>query len=632
MFDIVHKHKRIAQIVLALVLLPFAFFGIESYMQQGTSTVTVAKVGGGNISDQEFRQAMQEYQERIQSLMGGRAPVSLLEAPEARFNVLDGLIQRRVLEEKARGLKLKVADAQIREAIRATPAFQDEGKFSNARYEALLKAQRLTPVAFEAKIRGEMAVRILRGIYADSEFVPRAALERLLKLRTERREVSVAVWSPEAFLTAAQVEPGEVKAYYDSHPAEFQTPEQVRLEYVRLSAEELLSRVSVSPQEIKEFAAAQKPREAAEERRAAHILISVPQGAGAEAKAAARKQAEEIYREASRRPEAFADLAKARSQDPGSAGKGGDLGYFSREAMVKPFADAVFGMKKGEIAGPVESPFGFHVIRLADIRLAQVAGPEQRQADAEAEIKKQKAAKLFSEQAERLSNLAYEQSDSLKPAAEALQLPLQQSPWISRTGGKEAGALANPKLLEAVFSEDILKGGRNTDAVEVAPGVLVAARVVEHKAATLRPLEDVKGDIERRLARRQAAALAVKQGEAALAGLRRGETVKVDWSAARWISRDQQSGMEPEVLRQVFKGEDKKLPLYGGTVNAQGGFSVVRVSQVAEGQQTDAAQRRELAQLLRNAVIESSRAVYVAALKERADIQVNKGALERSER
>jgi peptidyl-prolyl cis-trans isomerase D len=365
-----------------------------------------------------------------------------------------------------------------------------------------------------------------------------------------------------------------------------------------------------------------------DERQASHILIAVDAQAGAEAKQAARAQAEALAKQVKQNPASFAELAKKHSQDPGSAAKGGDLGFFPRGAMVKPFEDAVFQMKPGEIAGPVESPFGFHIIRVTAVK---GRGFEDIKKQVETDLRRQKAGKRFSELAEQFNNLVFEQGDSLKPAAEALKLQVQQSGWVSR-GGSDLKLLNNPKLLQAVFSDDIVKNKRNTEVVDVGNNTLVAARILEYKPASVRPFEEVAADITRKLTHQQAAQLAAKQGRELLAKLKQGESVALPWSEAKLISREKPEGYGGAVLAEAFKAGTAKLPAYAGVENADGGFILLKVTRVVDNDKIEVDKRKALTEQLRQMLGQEELSAYVASLKLKGDVKVQQAQLEKKER
>lgn len=626
MFDFFQRNKRITQIILALIFLPFALFGVEQYFSSIGGGEYVAKVGSYKITQQEFTEAMRDEQEKMRRQMGDKFNPIILEDPETRAAVLDNLIKQHLLLARAARAGLTANDTQLKKVISEYSAFQENGKFSRARYETLLRNQGLSPLTFEARLRQDMVLAQLSGAF-ESEFLPQTVADRLIRITEQQREVSQYVISPDQYVLQVKVGEDTAKRFYEGHRSELQTPEQVRAEYLVLSADSLSSQIKVSAEESKKYYD-EHPTQF-QSRQASHILIAVLPNASAESKAQARSKAELLYKQVLQNPADFAQLAKNNSQDPGSAARGGDLGFISRGAMVKPFEDAVFQMKEGEIAGPVETQFGYHIIKLDTIKQM---GFEESRNQIERELKQQQAVKKFNELAENFGNMVYEQSDSLKPAAQAFKLTIQQSPWMTRDS-KEVALLSNDKLLHALFSDDALKNKRNTEAIEVAPNTLVAAHVLEHKAASVKSFEEVKADINRHLLLEQASELAKKEGAAKLEMLRQGKDVNMAWSAPSMVTRERAlAGLGPAGQRAVFQADTSKLPAYAGVEDAQGGYVLFKIASVQEADRIDEAKRKNLTEQLRQLVAQEKFSAYLASLKQQTEVQINQDKLEKKER
>jgi peptidyl-prolyl cis-trans isomerase D len=398
---------------------------------------------------------------------------ALLDSPELRFAALEGLVRERLLVSHAVRSGITVTDQQLREFITSQQIFQAGGQFSHDLFESYLRSQNLSQVGFEARVRRDLLQQPLMNAFGETGFVPQTLVDRVVRLSEQAREVTLAEVSPSTFLPQVKVDDAAVQSYYEGHKAEFQVPEQVRVEYVVLSLDNLAAQIDVAEQEVRQAYEQNRARyTTSEERRARHILIPVAASANAEVKAEAKAKIEELLKQAQAKPEAFAELARTHSQDPGSAPAGGDLGFLERGATKKPFDDALFAMKEGAIVGPVETEFGYHLIKLEEVRGGAVKAFEAVRAAIESDLKRVRAQRLYAEAAEKLNNMAYEQSESLKPAAEQLKLPVQQSPWISRQP-QPGSPLGGERFLKAVFSEDVLKNQRNSEVVEVAPGTLI---------------------------------------------------------------------------------------------------------------------------------------------------------------
>ena len=619
MFDAVRNNKKIVQVFLVLIALPFAFFGVESF-RDGGAGVDVAKVGEIKISQQEFQQAVREQQDRLRGQLGELDP-KVLDNPEFRQAILDDLIDQRLLFQEVRKRHLFASDDAVRQAIMAVEAFQDNGQFSQQRYEALLSAQGMSPAGFEAQVRQDLALQQLAGTIGRSGIVSQRVTDKVLALQSEARHVQEFVLPVENYVAKVKLEDGAAKKFYDENTEQFRTPDQAKVEYVVLTPESLA--VEVSEAEIKAWYDGHKERyQQPEERRASHILIAAEKLG----KDKARQKAEEVLREVQAKPAAFAELARKHSDDPGSASQGGDLGFFGRGMMVKPFEDATFALRDGEVSGVVESDFGFHIIKLTGQHVAREKPLAEVRGEIERELKSSAVARKFAEAAESFSNMVYEQSDSLQPVAEQFKLKIQRSDWIGREANPAAGVLGNAKLLAAVFSDDTIQNKRNTEAVEVAQNTLVAARIAEYQPASVQPLAGLQATIEKLLVNQEAQKLARADGEARLAALQSG-TDKLAWGADKVVSRMDARLLPPQAAPLVFRMDKSKLPGYAGVDLPGKGYALYRLSKVTPGAALDTARRQGLQGQLRSLAAQQEVAMYLSALRARYKVDVNEKAL-----
>ncbi len=633
MYDIVHKHKRAVQVVLALITLPFAFFGVDYYFHSGDTMPEVARVGDLKVTQAEFAEAMRDQTERLRQQLGANFDPAILDNPEVRFGILEQLINQKLLQNKARRDALRVTDAQLQEVIAGMPLFQESGHFSPERYQQLLAGQNMSPVEFEERLRQELTLGPLSDPLALGGIVARASAERYLGLLEQQREVAVAVIPAEPFAKDAKVDDAAVKAFYDSNAQAFKTPEQARFEYVVLTPDAVLAQVSVDPAEVKaQYESNLKQYGQEEERTASHILIAVKPDAKEEEKAAAKKRAEEIVAQAKANPAKFAELAKQYSQDPGSAAQGGDLGSFARGTMVKGFDDAVFAMKVGDIVGPVQTDFGYHVIKLNGITPAKVRPFEEVRPQIEADMKRQKSSAKFAAAADQFQNLVYEQADSLQGVAKALNVPVQTSPLATRAQA-QAIAMNSAKFVEALFSPDSVQSKRNTEAIEVAPNTLMAGRVVEYKPSAPIPYDQVKETIRQQLVRRAAAEAARKAGEEKLAQLAQGKSDKdaglVFGNPVRLDRNKPAPGVPAEAMKKVFQADSSKLPQYVGVTNEQGGFSIYKLTQVIAPPPPDDAKLAAASTRISDQLSRELFGAYIAALKGKSEVKINQANLEK---
>ena len=631
MYDFLYRRKRLVQIILALITLPFAFWGIDYYFRATDVTRDIATVSGQVITQQEFADGLRDAQDRMRQIAGRNFDPTMFDDPEVRYDVLQQLIDQRLLRDQARRDRLRVSDAQLAQFISDIPAFQEDGKFSHARYEQLLAAQNRTPPAFEQDVRQQLTLAPLQEPITNANIVARSNVERYLGLLNQQREAAAAVVDAEPFLKSVKVDDDAVKAFYDANPDAFRVPEEVKLEYVVLTPETLGAQISVDPADVrKQYDANLRQYGKPEERQASHILIAVKPDATADQKAAAKKRAEEIAAEAKKNPAQFAELAKRSSEDPGSAPQGGDLGFFARDgSMVKPFEDAVFSMKTGEVSGPIETNFGWHVIKLGAVQPAKLQAFDEVKVQIEQEMKRQRALRKFAESADQLQNLVYEQADSLQPVAKELNLTVQTTPLMTRAQVQSL-ARNSGKFVQAVFSPDSLQAKRNTEAIEIAPNALMAARVVEYKPSAARTFDDVKAEIRRQLERKAASELAQNAGKEKLALLEQGKDSGLSFGKPVVLTRNQpQPGFPPAAVAMIFQADAAKLPAYAGAVNERGGYSIYRVLRVISPPEADAAAITGISKQVGDQLGRELMTAYTGSLKNRADVKINEAALEK---
>jgi peptidyl-prolyl cis-trans isomerase D len=632
MFDLVHKHKRIAQIILALLIVPFAFVGVDYYFRRDAATPAVATVAGDEITRAELDDLVRQQQDRLRQQMGRGFDPAIFDNPEVRYSLVEQLVAQRLLQGQARGHRFRVTDAEIARTIAEIEAFRVDGKFSKERYVALLAQQNMTPTMFERRLRDELVLAPLQEPLAAANIVAGPAAERFLALLAQQREVAVATVDAEPFAKDVKVADADVKAFYDQNAAAFQTPEQAKVEYLLLTLPALEGKVTVDAAEVRR---AYDERLAsygkAEERRASHILVAAKPDMKDAEREAAKAKAEKLAAQARAAPAKFAELAKANSEDPGSAQQGGDLGAFARGSMVKPFEEAVFAAKEGDILGPIATDFGWHVIQVTGIEKARQRAFDEVKGEIEADLKRQKAQARFAQAADQLQNLVYEQADSLAPAAKALDLNVTTTPLVTRSQVQQL-AMGNAKLVQALFSPESIQAKRNTEAIEVGTNALMAARIVEYKPAAPRPFEEVREEIRRQLVARAAGEQAGKLGREMLAKLEAGASEKdagVSFGKPVTLQRNQaQPGFTPEAVVRVFQADATKLPRYVGGTSDKGGFAIYKVVEVKAPEAGDPRRVEAATTQLGDQIGRELVNAYVGSLKATADVKINQKALE----
>ncbi|MCM5569157.1 SurA N-terminal domain-containing protein [Burkholderiaceae bacterium FT117] len=634
MFDSIRKHQRLLQFILLILIFPaFAFFGIQGYDRFLSDGDSVAKVGDSSITRQEFELARQRQLEQMRQVFGGQVDPAMLDNAGARAEILEGLVTQRALMLEASDQRIVVSDDTLRRTILAIPDLvKADGSFDMERYRALLAAQGRNEAMFEAELRRDLAMQALPGAISQTPVVPDALVERVTRLGEQTREIRQRTFVPADFASSVDTSEEALKRYHEQNAAAFETPEQAKVEYLVLEPSAIEATIKLNPDEVRAYYEQNKARYAtAEQRRASHILVTVPEGASEADKKAARDKAQALRDKLAAGAD-FAELAKAESQDPGSAPSGGDLGFFSASMMVKPFADAAFALKEGEISEVVESEFGYHVIKLTGIRPGVERAFQTVRAEIEAEIRKQQSAGRFAEAAESFSNLVYEQADTLNPAAERFGLKVETAEKVGRDGVESLPRehpLNQRRLLEALFSAESIANRRNTQAVDIGEGRLVSARIVEHSPARRQAFDEVRDEVRKRLVARESAAAARKAGEALLADLRAGKAQPDGaFGEARRIGRAPSDALPQPAVEAIFKVDGEKLPGYAGAGVADGGYAVFAVTKVIDADDKLLAERKPLyRRQLEQAYSQAALSAYVDSVKARRKIVRNEQAI-----
>ena len=612
----------IATFILLLIVIPFALWGINSYFESG-SKLNVATVNGNDISQLSYRRTLDQLR--------GRVAPATFDSRQFKQTILDSLIDQTLLVQDAGSQGYRVSNALLAQTIRALPYFQRDGQFDSAMYDAVLRNQGMTPQEFEQRLREQSITGQIQAGLSDSAIVTDADVAQVARLLSQQREVAYAVISLEALMSRVTVKEKEIEKYYADHTELFQTPEQVRVDYLRLSAADLDRDYQPTEDDLKKAYSDEAARYVVPAvRRASHILISLPANASeAQAKAALAK-IDDIAKQA-RAGADFATLAKKYSQDSATAAQGGDLGVVRPGVLPKTLESAVFAMNKpGEISQPVRTSFGYHLIKLTAYT------PEKRRPFAEVRkdlvqlVRQRKGEEKFFDVSEKFRNLVYEQPDSLVPAAKALGLKIEKSDWFSHAGG--SGIAANSKVVQAAFAPDVLSQARNSDAIDIDDNTLVAVRVAERKPAARQPLNEVRAQIERALKQEQARQEALRLGDTWLGELRAGSALdalakrsSLKYQPPKMLTRTQTAGVDPRIVEAAFRAPRPAggKPVYD-LVDLDGqGYAVFALKQVVEpsGKIEDSAQK-DARRILTSHRGADYYADYRAGLREKAKIKI----------
>ena len=597
MFDFVRKHTKIMQFLLFLLIFPsFVLFGLEGYSRMREKGTVVATVNGVDILQSELDNAHKIQIDRMRASMPN-LDARLLDSSIAKQATLDRLVRERLLQVAAQKMHLSVSDQRLANELQQNPSIaglrRPDGSLDLESYRQLLGTQGFTPESFEAQVRADLSSRQVMAGLGITSFATPALADVTLNAFYEKRQIQLAKFAPSDFIAQIKPTDEELESYYKANGEKFKSLERADVDYVILDLASIQKTITVPEADLKTFYEQNLARLAnLEERRASHILINADKAAPTVERDKARAKAQEILATLKQSPDKFAELAKKFSQDTGSASKGGDLDFFARGAMVKPFEEAAFALKKGDTSDVVESEFGFHIIRVTDIRQPKQKTFEESRASLEVDAKRQMAQRKFAEAAEQFTNLVYEQSDSLQPAAEKLKLEIQHAKGVGTLPVPAASgtAMNNPKFLAAIFSADSIDKKRNTEAIELAPNVLASARIINYEPARILPLADVKDKVREQVVAQKALDLAKKEGQNNLAQWKAAPD-KAKLTNSVVVSREQKQQLSDAVVEAALRANTQVLPAWVGVDLGGSGYAVVKVEKILPRETVDAQQQ-----------------------------------------
>ena len=617
----------IVAIIVGLISLTFILWGVESYIN-AARRVIVAKVDGDEIPIEEFQKALQRFRRQAESMLGQSFNPADWDKPEVKSKALDELINDRVLARLVSDARVRVTNTQVARQLTEIPAFQDDKGFSRAVYERQVSALGFTQIGFEQQLRDDMAKSQLRNGVAASEFVTREEAQQITALRKQKRDIGFTLIAAADVETQVTVSEAEVAAYFESHQEDYRRAEKASVEYVEISADALAAKVTIDDEKLQQyFDANHAAYTLAEERDANHILVQVSQDAEATAVKNALDKINDIRKRASA-GEAFEQLAKDLSEDVGSKSEGGSTGFFARGAMAPEFEEAAFKLNVGDISEPVRTKFGWHILKLKQIKMGGLQPFDKVKTEVEAAYRNAEAQKAFFEQAEQFSNLVYENSDTLTVAADALGLKTAKSEVLTKA---ELAAKFSEKVAAEVFSTEVLNEGMNSAPLELPQNRVVALRVLEHVPSVIASQVDVKAQVEDAVRNNHRRELTEALGKELLARLHKGETPAavlkgrdLSWQQEAGVTREA-SEINRAVLRAAFSVEAAgSEPTYTGIAIGNTDYAVIRVANVIVPADSEIA-RGDVATVQKDLVkgrIGAAWSSFVAALRATSDVKI----------
>ena len=615
-------------VILGILFIAFAFFGLNSYLDSDKARYA-ASVNGVEISASQENIAYQRLRKRMEDMMGSSFDPDMINEDQLRKNALRQLINQELLVQEAVAGDFAASDQQLAAQISSMKVFKTDGRFSKQRYERALSNSGMSPPQFEGQLKRDIVSDQLRsGIVKTAAPTP-IELESAYRLQGQQRRFSYLILPVSGFKDQVKVTDPDVEQYYEAHGQEYMTPERVKLQYLELEAAKL--EISTEPDEaaLRELYAEESGRFTNEEERHARHILVIINGTDEENIQQARSKAEEIVKRLDA-GEAFDVLAREVSEDPGSASSGGDLGFFGRGIMDAEFEKAAFDMQVGERSEPVRSSFGLHIIELLAIKPETLKPFEEVRDELADEMLSGERSDLFYEQSEVLANLAFEYPDTLQDAASALGLEIQESDWMSIDGG--TGIWENTSAVEAAFSEDVLLGGNNSNAVELGEDHVIVLRVLEHQKPAQKPLEDIRDIIRQQLQDEQARTLTKSKGDALMSSLQAGASLQeiaseqaLETGQTELLGRNAATPQR-SLVRKAFSLATPKdgQAVSGSFVMDDGNYALVLLEEVRDGQleALDEPARMRVMQELGQVQGTSDMIAVMAAIKEKAAIHI----------
>jgi peptidyl-prolyl cis-trans isomerase D len=625
------KSSLFVKIVLGVIVIGFSFFGIESYFVASTNT-NVAKVGGSEISQQEFAERFNQYVQRMTQMMGPAANAAMFQSPETKHRVLDQLIDERLLLDANDKLGIDVPPQRIRDEISQVPAFQNEGKFDAEQYKQVLAANGLSPLMYAERVRQDLAMRELPSQIMATTTVTDAEVDAYIRLKDQRRDFRfVKLDKPAA--DKADIAADEIDAYFKQHQSDFMVPERVSLEYIELDASKLEIDQTPSDEVLKERYEKAKSRfVSAEQRLASHILVKVAGKGTPEDQKTALAKADEIEKQLKDGKD-FAALAKQESADLGSKNQGGDLGWLDKGSTEEAFETALFALGKGEVSAPVLGTEGYHIIKLVDLRAGKTRTFDEVKPELVKDYAEGERERVYAEKAGRLTDLTYQDASSLEPAAKALGLDVQKTDLFARQGG--AGIAANPAVIKAAFGDAVLVQNNNSDPIDLSPNHVTVIRIAEHKPSTPKPLDEVRDTVRERIVAERTTKQAKTHADALFAELGKDKTLdavagNLKVEEQKGIGRDAAT-LDSKLIGAVFampRAQADK-PSYRLVDLGGDNYALAQLTGVTEGNPTtlDAKTREAARNTLQQGIGNAAAHDFVAALRKATKITISESKL-----
>lgn len=557
MFNTIEKHQKLVKGLLIALGVAFAMWGVGGYLGMSGYDGYVAKVGSQKIYPRDIDRAAEQNPKQATDKM----------------QILLGLINRQLLINNFNDQRMLATTAALQHEIASIPAFQENGSFSVKKYTEFLSNRFMSAEQFQDEIGQQVLINQTLDFFKNSYFSSKLFDQKLATLLSRERNVSTYTITPQQFYPQIKISQKEINDYYSQNTSKFSIPEKVKLQYVALNTNSIANTINISDAEINTYIHNHPSQAQSKQVDVSHILFAVPNNANSATKSLIKAKAQKVLAMVRRNPSSFAALAKQYSEDPGSAKNGGDLGFFGPGVMVKPFDKVAFSLKKGQISDLVETPFGYHILKLNALKSADTIDLRKF---ALSELQKQKATAVLQEKLEQLNSLTYNNPNSLQPAAQKLGLSILSSDWINK--GNTTGEFANPKILKAIFTPDVIQKHNNSEVVDLGDGSYAVYRVVEHVPAIIQPLAEVQDTVVATLKSQSAADMIYKAGQQDLALLQNHKLQLTFTNPTNVNLLAQNETIDPMAIKQIFNVSLTTTPAYTGAINANGAFVIYKIN------------------------------------------------------
>ena len=622
----------IAYAIVAFISIPFALFGISSYLG-GSDSLVAAKVNGEEILAQTVQNAVLQQRQRLLQMFGGKLPPNFGD-DSLKKQALEQSVNRVLLRQLAKENGYRASNQEVYDYVSEIPAFQKEGKFDAGAYERLLVSQRRNKAGFEAEVRESISNEQFSGAIFNSAFLPKSEAVRYKQLKDQVRSIETYTLKIDDNKAGIDVSEDEIKAYYESRPGQFKTAEKAKVSYILLKETDLQKAIDVDDDKLQAYYDENQDRYVTpEQRKVAHILVKI-KAAGAEAEKQAEQKAESLYEQIKSGAKTFEALASSQSDDEIAAKKAGEIGLIAMGDMGPAFEKTAFSLKASEVSKPVKTEAGYEIIKVISLTSSKQKTFDEVKTEIDKGYRQEQAQKLFNDNSDKLQTLAFENDSSLDEAADAIGAKVQTSGWISKNAampptGKDQFVLENsPKVVSTAFSEEVLTSGKNSDLLELQPGIVAVIRLQDHKDAARKPLADVTEEIKTSLIGQKARKLTLEKGEALLAQVK-----SKGWSALDSVGASTDKLVKTPALKRtdrslpaaivetafsMSKPEEGK-PSYSNTLLPNGDYVLIGLNSVKNGDsKLDDVER----QGFYASIGARERAAALKALRERAEVEL----------